>query len=102
MWYHFHHGMPASMIRPTPPVAAICFKIGDHLPRRLLHFVSQTVGESIIVAVVMKDCPPAITARADVVNRTGELQTRRSRHHAGPSIEGEHTNAKFLIDQSNG
>lgn len=47
--------------------------IGDHIPSRALHFVGQTVGESVIVAVVMKDCPATITARDDVVNRTGEL-----------------------------
>jgi hypothetical protein len=34
-----------------------------------------------------------LTSRDDVVNRAGELQTRRSGHHEGPSNEAEHTNA---------
>ena len=57
--------------------------IGDHVPRRALHFVSQTVCEPSTVTVVMKDGPATITARDDVVNRTGELQTRRSGHRSG-------------------
>ncbi len=47
--------------------------IGDHVPRSALHFVSQTVYEASIVTLVMKDGPATITARDNVVDRTGEL-----------------------------
>ncbi len=56
--------------------------IGDLVPRGALHFVSQTVCEPSLVTVVMKDGPATITARDDVVHRTGELQTRRSGHRS--------------------
>ena len=66
----------------------------SHVPRRALHFVSQTVGEPSIVTVIVKDGSATITARDDVVNRTGKLETRRSGHHEGPTNEGEHLNAR--------
>lgn len=74
--------------RRTPPLAI-------HVPRRSLHFVSQRVCEPSIVTVVMKNGPATITARDNVVDRTGELQTWRSGHHQGPSDEGEQTNARY-------
>ena len=43
--------------------------------------------------IVMKDGPATITARDDVVNRTGELQTRRSGHRSGSLRVGKRTNA---------
>ena len=67
--------------------------IGDHVPRRSLHFVSQTLCDPSIVTVVMKDGPATITARDDVVNRTGELQTRRSGHRSGSLRVEKRTNA---------
>ena len=65
--------------------------IGDHLPHRSLHFVSQTVRESIIVAIVMKDGPTSIAARHDVIDRTGELQRRRSGYRSGSFGEEKRT-----------
>ncbi|HUG66547.1 MAG TPA: hypothetical protein VMM76_02270, partial [Pirellulaceae bacterium] len=48
--------------------------LGDLVPRRALHFVSQTVYEPSVVTVVMKDGPATITARDDLVNRTGNCR----------------------------
>ena len=71
--------------------------IGDHVPRRALHFVGQTVCEPSIVTVVMKDCPATIAARDDVVNRSGELPTRRSGHRSGAFRVEKRTNANWSI-----
>ena len=71
--------------------------IGDHVPRRALHFVSQTLCDPSIVTVVMKDGPATITARDDVVNRTGELQTRRSGHRSGSLRVEKRTNVGYSI-----
>ena len=76
--------------RRTPPLAF-------YVPRRALHFVSQTVCEPSIVTVVMKDGPATITARDDVVNRTGELQTRRSGHRSGSFSVERRTNVGCSI-----
>jgi hypothetical protein len=71
--------------------------IGAHVPRRALHFVSQTVCEPSLVTVVMKDGPATITASDDVVNRTGELQTRRSGHRSGSFSVEKRTNVGYSI-----
>ena len=70
--------------------------ISDHVPRTSLQLVSQTVCEASIVTVVMKDGPATITARHDVVDRTGELQTRRSEHCSG-SFRGAKRNERWSI-----
>ena len=72
-------------------------EIGDHIPRRAPHFVSQTVCEPSIVTVVMKDGPPTITARDEMVNRSGELQTRRSGHRSGSFSVEKRTSAGYNI-----
>jgi hypothetical protein len=43
----------------------------------------------------MKDGPGTITARDDVVNRTGEFQTRRSGHRSGSFRVEKRTNVGF-------
>ena len=50
--------------------------IGDHVPRRALHFVSQTVCEPSIVTVVMKDGPATIMADC-VWNTSWRIPRRR-------------------------
>jgi len=65
---------------------------GDHVPRRALHFFSQTVCEPSLVTVVMKYGPATMTARDDVVKRTGKLQTRRSGHRSGSLRVKKQTN----------
>jgi len=62
------------------------------LPRRSLHFVGQAVGESVIVAVAVKDGTAPITARHDAIDRTGELQTRRYWHRSGSFSKEKRTN----------
>jgi hypothetical protein len=48
------------------------------------------------VTVVMKDGPATITARDNVVDRTGELQTRRPGHRSG-SFRGGKANQRWLF-----
>jgi hypothetical protein len=71
--------------------------IGDDVPRRALHFVSQAVCEPNIVTVVMKDAPATITGRDDVANRTEELQTRRSGRRSGSFRVERQTNVGYSI-----
>jgi hypothetical protein len=47
------------------------------------------------VTVIMKDGPATITARHDVVDRTGELQARRPEHRSG-SFRGGKANQRWL------
>ena len=55
-------------------------------PLRTLHFLSQIVCEPSIVTVIVENGPATITARDDMVDRTGELQAHQT--------EGEHANVK--------
>jgi hypothetical protein len=45
----------------------------------------------------MKDGPATIPARDDVVNRTGELQTRRSAYRSGSFSVEKRTNVGYSI-----
>jgi len=70
--------------------------IRDHLPAGPLHFVSQPIGEPIIMTVVVKEDSTTITSRDDVVDRTWELQTRRPGHcEALSTAESTSTGASF-------
>jgi hypothetical protein len=62
-----------------------------------LPIVSQTVCEPSLLTVVMKDGPATIPARDDVVNRTGELQTRRSAYRSGSFSVEKRTNVGYSI-----